>query len=373
MYPNQTYPQKGIFCHEQVKALKKHGLDVDVVVPMTIYDKEFTTKVWDYEGVKIYYIRFFKIPGVCGFEYTGKSLYYSLERSKIDIKKYNILHADAPLPAGDAIRRISRKYGIPFVVHGHGLDVFLEGSYKNAQNCSKIVETCKCVYSEADAVVGVSHKVLEQIQKKVDIAEKAYVVYNGVDTERFYPIKKEKSEQLTITSIGNLIPLKGHDYTLRAIKQLIDCGHTNIRFKLAGRGYLEDDLKKLASELGISGYVEFIGYIPYDDIVKLLQSSDIFVLPSWYEALGCVYLEAMACGVPAVGCWGNGIDEIITDGIDGYIIEGKSSEQIADRLRQFIENNSSAAIGKRARLTVENKFKWEDSANKLIEVYGELI
>lgn len=59
MYPTPDYPQKGIFCHEQVKALKQIGVDVDVVVPMTIYDKEYKQAIWEYEGVKIRYDKFF--------------------------------------------------------------------------------------------------------------------------------------------------------------------------------------------------------------------------------------------------------------------------------------------------------------------------
>ena len=99
MYPTPTYPQKGIFCHEQVKALKRIGVEVDVIVPMTIYDKEYTTKNWIYEGVSIRYIKYFKFPGTRCFEKIGIYLYYALMYSKIDFSQYDVIHADAPLPA----------------------------------------------------------------------------------------------------------------------------------------------------------------------------------------------------------------------------------------------------------------------------------
>ena len=372
MYPTPTYPQKGIFCHEQVKALKKIGVDVDVVVPMTVYDKEYTTKQWNYEEVAVRYLRFFKLPGTAGFQNVGKALYHSLMHSGIDFQKYDVFHADAPLPAGDAVRRMSEKYHIPFVVHGHGLDVFSEGSYKNAKNCKAIVEASKLVYRKANAIAGVSQKVLDQIQKKVDITGKSYVVYNGVDTERFHPVERTDTGQVTITSIGNLIPLKGHDYTLRAVKRLVDLGHKNIRLKIAGRGYLEDELKKLASELDITDYVDFIGYVPYEDIIKLLQSSDIFVLPSWYEALGCVYLEAMACGVPAIGCWGNGIDEVIQNGKNGFLVKGKNEEQLFNALKEMVEQKKRCLIAEQARKTVLEKYQWIHSAEHLRQLYEEI-
>lgn len=372
MYPTPTYPQKGIFCHEQVKALKKIGVDVDVVVPMTVYDKEYTTKRWNYEGVAVRYLRFFKLPGTAGFQNVGKALYHSLMHSGIDFQKYDVFHADAPLPAGDAVRRMSEKYHIPFVVHGHGLDVFLEGSYKDAKNCKAIVEASKSVYRKANAIAGVSQKVLDQIQKKVDITGKAYVVYNGVDTERFHPVERTDTGKVTITSIGNLIPLKGHDYTLRAVKRLVDLGHKNIRLKIAGRGYLEDELKKLASELDITDYVEFIGYVPYEDIVKLLQSSDIFVLPSWYEALGCVYLEAMACGVPAIGCWGNGIDEVIDSGVNGFLIHNKNGDELVESLEKMLDRGIRTSMSQLCRITVSNRYTWINSAQSLFDLYMQV-
>lgn len=374
MYPNPTYPQKGIFCHEQVKALKKLGVGVDVLVPMTIYDKEYTIKVWEYEGVTIRYIRYIKYPGVRFFEHIGKALYLSLVCSGIDFNQYDVLHADAPLPAGDAVMRLSKRYNIPYVVHGHGLDVFLGESYAGLKNCNQIVENCERVYQEADAVIGVSRKVLDKIQQKVDITEKAFVAYNGVDVEKFTPAVKTKSENIVrIISIGNLIPLKGHEYTLRAIRQLVDDGYSNLEFHLVGRGRLEEQLKQLVNELRLEEYVTFYGYVPYADVINILQQSDIFVLPSYYEALGCVYLEAMACGLPAIGCEGNGIDEIIYNGRDGYLIKEKNVLQIVNCLKDLFDISKREEIGSKARETVSMKYTWRDSANSVLAVYQRLI
>lgn len=370
MYPTPSYPQKGIFCHEQVKALKKIGVQVDVIVPMTVYDKEYTKDIWEYEGVEVRYLRYFKLPGVRFFENIGQHLFNSLKKTDIDFNSYDVIHADAPLPVGYAAMKLSEKYGVPFVVHAHGLDVFLDNSYKDEKNCGKIVDACKLVYEKADAVMGVSRKVLDNIQKKVDIRGKDFVVYNGVDTERFRPLEnKPKSDVLRIVSVGNLIELKGHDYTLRAIKQLVDEGCDKVSFKLAGRGPLENELKALAKELGIEGKVEFVGYVPYDDIVKLLQTSDVFVMPSWYEALGCVYLEAMACGLPAIGCWGNGIDEIIKDGENGFLVAPKNTEQIIAVLKQLFDNDFKNRIGENAVKAVESDYSWRCSAEVLSNLY----
>ena len=372
MYPIPEFPQQGIFFFFLVKALKKLGVDVTVAVPIPFYDKHVKKNKWTYEEIEINYIRFFKMPGTWDFHQTGKALYRSLA-ARLELKKFDLYHADAALPSGYAAMLASEKFKKPFVVHGHGLDVFLDESYAGSKNCIKIANNCQLVYEKADAIAGVSRKVLEHIQKRVDITGKGYVVYNGVDTERFHPISRKESNQVIITSIGNLIPLKGHDYTLKAIKMLIDQRYTNIRFKLVGRGYLEDELKAFIKELDIEEYVDFMGYISYDEVVKLLQESDIFVLPSWYEALGCVYLEAMACGVPVIGCYGSGIDEVITNRKDGFLIEGKNLKQLHFTLEELMDQKKRNMMQKYARETVEHKYTWINSAKSMLTVYQKMV
>lgn len=353
--------------------MKKCGVDVDVVVPMTVYDREHTAKVWEYEGVTIRYIRYFKLPGVTLFEKIGQFLYHALLHAEIDFKQYDVIHADAPLPSGYAAMRASKKYGKPFVVHGHGLDVFLDGSYAGVKNCDKIASVCALVYEEADAVIGVSQKVLDKIQARVDVAQKAYVAYNGVDVEKFHPITKEKRDKLTITSIGNLIPLKGHEYTLHAVKALVEKGYKGIELIIAGRGEQEAFLKQLTAELRLEDHVRFAGYIPYMDIARLLQNADAFVLPSYYEALGCVYLEAMACGIPVVGCKGNGIDEVITHGETGYLIENKSQEQLSACIERLFDEDERHRIGENARNAVVKQYQWKHSADAVKAVYERCV
>ena len=371
MYPTPDYPQKGIFCHEQVKALKQIGVDVDVVVPMTVYDKEYETKKWKYEDVEIQYVRFLKLPGGRGYEHIGKLLYYSLLLSGIKFQEYDIIHADAPLPAGDAALKLSKKYKIPFVVHGHGLDVFFDESYKDVPNCKKISKVCKQVYEQANAIAGVSQKVLNCIQERVDIYDKSYVVYNGVDTTKFYPMSEKISEKYILT-VGNLIALKGHDDTIKAFAKLVNSGVTDVRLKIAGRGPLEMELKDLVERLGISNYVDFLGYVPYEKIAELMRNASLFCLPSWYEALGCVYLEAMASGIPTIGCYGNGIDEVITDGLDGFLVDNKNVQQIFEKMKMIFQGKAYENVGVKARKTVEDNYKWIDSAKNLLKLYGEI-
>ncbi len=371
MYPTPAYPQKGIFCHEQVKALKQLNIEVDVVVPVTFYDREVNCKEWTLDGVKIRYVKFFKLPRAYGFHRTGKNLYRALNR-KIDFKRYDVIHADAALPTGYAAMLASKKHGVPYAVHGHGLDVFLGESYADYKNKDKIVNACKDAFENADAVMGVSQKVLDKISRLVDISNKGYVAYNGVDVKEFLP-KEHDNDKVRFITVGNLIWLKGHDYTIRAIKFLVDKGNTNLHLDIVGRGDKEEELKNLTNELGLNDLVTFHGYIPYDKVRDMMQVSDVFVLPSYYEALGCVYLEAMACGLPVIGCYDNGIDEVYKNGEQGFLIENQNQEQLNCAMEKLLDKVLAKKMGKSARDLVENGFTWVNSSLSVLNVYQTMI
>lgn len=367
MYPTPEFPQKGIFCHEQVKALRQLRIDVDVVAFLPIYDKEARLKTWNLDGVRIQYLRFFKLPRAYNFHRTGIYLYHALKHS-IDFTGYDVIHADAALPSGYAAMLVSKKYNIPYVIHGHGLDVFLEESYREYKNSNKIVCASKKAFENANAIIGVSQKVLDKISIQVSLENKGFVVFNGVDVNQFQP-KEHENQVIKFISVGNLIPLKGHDYTIRAIKSLVDCGYKNLHLDIVGRGYLENELKNLVVYLGIEEFVSFHGYIPYSKVRDIMQDADVFVLPSWYEALGCVYLEAMACGLPIIGCYGNGIDEICLDGIHGYLVNNKDEEQLTAAMKKMLDRGQVKHMGDAARALVALKYTWLDSAKALLSVY----
>ncbi len=370
MYPRPAYPQKGIFCHEQVRALKQIGVEVDVVVPVVFYDRETTCKEWTFEGVNVRYVRFFKLPRAYGFQNTGKYLYKALKR-KIDFTKYDVIHADAALPTGYAAMLASEKFKVPYVIHGHGLDVFLGESYQGYRNKNKIIAVCQMVYEKAAAVIGVSNKVLQKIAVRVPMQEKGFIAFNGVDTDRFFPIERENLITRFV-SVGNLIPLKGHDYTIRAIKALVDKGYTNLHLDIVGNGYLDEELKRLVCQLQLEEYITFYGYIPYDGVRDIMQQSDAFVLPSYYEALGCVYLEAMACGLPVVGCYDNGIDEVYEDGKQGFLIENKNQEQLIAVMERLLNKDVCRKMGQMARGQMLEGFTWIHSAKSVLSVYERI-
>ena len=232
------------------------------------------------------------------------------------------------------------------------------------------------VYEKAAAIVGVSNKTLINVCDRLPLRDKCHVVYNGVDVEQFYPDKeKTQNDGLRVVAVGNLIDLKGHDLSIAAMDVLVRNGYRNIHLDIFGRGEKEDELKTMVEKRNLADYVTFKGYVHYDKIAEEIRMYDVFLLPSWYEAIGCVYLEAMASGVVTVGCWKQGIDEVIKDGENGFLLRPKNSDDVVQVLKKLYELGPEARkeVARKGRETVAEGYTWKHSAESLYKVYQSIV
>jgi glycosyltransferase involved in cell wall biosynthesis len=130
----------------------------------------------------------------------------------------------------------------------------------------------------------------------------------------------------------------------------------------------------LAQEIGISGRVRFHGRQSRETIAEAMRRCAVFALPSSYEGLGCVYLEAMASGRPAIGCRGQGIEEIIEHGKSGFLISPGNDAELSEFLRVLLQNDDfRSRMGMNARSAVLQRHTLEHQAEQLTEVYRECV
>ena len=231
----------------------------------------------------------------------------------------------------------------------------------------------KLLYKKCDAIIGVSNKVCD-IYKRGMKADNAYTVYNGVDINKFHPLEnKPQNEKLEMVCIANLIKIKGQDYLIKGLKLLKDDGYENFHLSLYGQGVEENNLRNLVDELGLNGHVDFKGYVEYDKVAEHLKYSDIFIMPSYFEALGCVYLEAMASKVCTVGCENQGIAEIIKHGKNGLLVKEQDEKSIYEVLKTLIDNpHKRIEMSEEGYKTIQ-EFTWDKSAKEMIKIYNELL
>jgi glycosyltransferase involved in cell wall biosynthesis len=252
----------------------------------------------------------------------------------------------------------------------HGLDAYSvrQASGLPGEWCRRV---SRLVFQSARRVICISEHVREQVLVGAPNSRTA-VVYNGVDPARFSPPEVEP-ERPRIVSVGNLIPIKGHAPLLHAMAAVAP-KFPELACDIAGTGPELPRLSKLAADLQLADRVRFLGRRSRREVADLLQGATLFALPSTYEGLGCVYLEAMACGKAAIGCRGQGIEEVIQQGVNGWLVGPDSVEELAHALSILLgDGRHRGQIGSHARATILQGFTLEHQAHHLLQVYRECV
>ena len=206
----------------------------------------------------------------------------------------------------------------------------------------------KITYPMADVVAGVSEGVLQSLLYNYKIKPKRKtVLYNPIDVEKFqnYSNLVFKTSQINhrgkevpfFLAAGRLELVKDYSTLLKAFHELLKSHEAKLI--ILGEGSLEQELKDFTIELGIQEHVSFPGFVT--DIYSYMCNSDIFVLTSVYEGMPTVLLEAMACGTPVISSnCPYGPNELIQDGVEGYLYPVGDYEQLAKLMRILLNDKS---------------------------------
>jgi teichuronic acid biosynthesis glycosyltransferase TuaC len=362
-FPSAQDPAQGCFIAEPIPFFQELGVVNHVIAVEAFYRS--AREVFDQDSE---WQKYYCVPGNLGLATSGVFLARGLKARVRELHRsspIDLIHAHAALPCGQAAMFLSKELRVPFVVSVHGLDVFsdkqagpLLGRWTKRASLQ--------VYRQANAVVAISQRVQQQFQD--GLQSKISVVYNGVDSKLFVPRETSKSE-ITVLSVGNFIAIKEHACLLRAFARC-SAGRPHLKLELIGDGPERANLVALARALGISSRVVFRGRQNREAVASAMQSCTVFALPSRYEGLGCVYLEAMACGKTAIGCFGQGIEEIIRNGENGFLVAPGDESALAKALAAVLNNESlGRRIGMAARQTIVHGYTLQHQARKLAALY----
>ena len=367
-YPSDGDEVSGCFVAETLRQLKAYGVASSVIAVDSIYHASRRTS----RESPAEWFRYPQLPGNFGLSSAGKFLGALLLRRVQQLHRQSpihVIHAHAALPCGHAAALLSRRLGIPFVVTIHGLDVFNSCFQKGIAAGWRRTASLN-VYESASKVICISGKVQRLLTDGIGAAVASVVVYNGTDPSVFAPgTAQEKTP--TILMVGNLLAGKGHELVLRAFSRVKD-SHPDLQCRIIGEGADRDRFVGLAKDLGISDQVHFLGRRSRSEVAEAMRNCTIFVLPSRYEGLGCVYLEAMASGKAVIACQGQGIDEIIQHGSNGWLIPVDGLEELVQGLQVLLANAElRARIGRTARQTILDKLTLSHQAESLAKIYEE--
>lgn len=226
-----------------------------------------------------------------------------------------------------------------------------------------------------DMVIAVSKATAEEWVRFFRIPkERVVTIHNGVDLSIFTDLHVEESEEHTILSVGRLAWSKGHKYMIDAMPNILS-EYPNAKLWLVGDPYTKDvPLQQYVRKLGIENSVRFIGKVSAERLYSLYHQAEVFVQPSLYEPFGITILEAMSMQKPVVATRVGGIPEIITNEVEGLLVEPGNSLQLAKAIsRMFSDSSERRRFGSNARKRVEKEFTWDIVAMKTFELYKNLL
>lgn len=299
-----------------VQEWQKQGHEVEVIRANFISNtlirgrKIKTEKIYYENNTKIYNINF-HTPFLF-------NVYNKLPKN-FSLKHYDVLISHMPCGALMA-QKLLKKENIKYVCAVHASDIVVLKSLKYLPFRNKLITT----YKNADKIAARSPILKEKIESLIpETKNKTFVAYSGIDeniiSEEIKPFNKEKIELITVAS---LIKRKNIDIIIKTLKLLDNKHHLTI----IGDGNKRRKLEKLTKKLHLENNITFTGKIEHNNVFDYLKQSDIFILLSKNETFGLSYLEAMALGNIIIGKKKDGIDGIIKNNKNGFLIEPNIEE-----------------------------------------------
>jgi glycosyltransferase involved in cell wall biosynthesis len=370
-YPNANKPLSGISFKEQAEALFKQKIHVGVIAinesPLRYVfnnrEVSFDFLEQDINGVKTISLLY---PIVNRWKNFRKVVRVNIFKQlfKIYIKKHgepDLVHLHSFIH-GESALWLKKNYNIPYVVTEHNSG-FARGLFGQ-----KELAFAKKVFENASFNIAVSSEFKKLLEKIFKV--KFEYIPNMTDTTFFNIRSKPKNQnEFKFINIAFLDKKKNQNMLIYAFEKAFK-DKPDIKLTIVGNGLEYNNLFNLIKELNMEKQISLYGKANRDEVKKLLQNSDIFVLSSKYETFGVAVVEAMACGLPVVSTKCGGPESIIIDDRLGYL----SDLNVNDLSNKILEinQNRDKFNSKYIREYIENNFSEKFVVSKLQEIYREI-
>lgn len=383
----------GVACEGLVKALINQGVKIIFVLPKKIDRKGQNFKiVFADSGLAIKTVDALLSPYITPGSYQllldkmgNKDLYgsdllsevfrYGQKAKQIALtEKFDVIHAHDWLsfPAGIEAKKTSGK---PLVVHIHATEFDRTGGH----NLNPFVYQIEKRGMElADAILAVSNFTKNKIVEYYSIEpEKIRVVYNAIEQPhnpwQDNPAKAlenlKKGGKKIVVFVGRITLQKGPDYFLKAAKKALAI-EPNIVFMVVGSGDMEHQIIEQTAELGIADKVLFAGFLRGEELKNVYQIADLYVLSSVSEPFGMTVLEALHHNIPVIVSKQSGIAEALLNALK---VDFWDTDEMANKMLAVLRYKELEETLKEGGKEELKKFSWQDSAQKCIQIYNELL
>lgn len=282
--------------------------------------------------------------------------------------------------AGVLGRMAARDRGLPVVhtPHGH----VLYGYFGRAITALFVLVERRMARHTARIISLTDRETKECLDKGIGRPEQYVTIHSGVPLSTFRRIPKETgvrfraqngipSDAFLFVSAGRLVPVKGFDVLLKGFARA-DFGQRPVFLAVAGDGAERRDLEAMASELGISGRLRFVGELV--DIRALLSAGNAFALASRNEGMGRVFVEAMTAELPAIGTTVGGIPTVIENNVTGLLVPPEMPNAMARAMEKIATDQElRLRLGRQSSEAVYPEYDEDTMIKKMARVYGEVL
>jgi glycosyltransferase involved in cell wall biosynthesis len=358
--------------NQLVSHLSEGGIDQEVYVPTRTVEEIGKNQNGNLNNVKYKYS--FILNKIDRIDYFGKI--NKIEKdlsSSIDLGKCNLMHAHFLFSDGGVAYKLHKKYGIPYIVAVRNTDINIFFKY-----FFHLRPFALEILKNASQIIFLSPKYQEYtfekyIPKKLhaDFLKKTSIVPNGVNSFWLNNIyQKEafsKKDRVQFLYVGDFSKNKNIQISINALSKMYDEGK-NIEFVLVGGGGDYDTaIKKLAAKH--SNWIKLVERTnDIEDLKKIYETSDIFLMPSKYETFGLVYIEAMSQGLPIVFSEGQGVDGFFKTGEVGFSVKSGDVDGLIEKLYLIMDNYNGISANCNMK---SQQFSWLDISNKYIAIYSQ--
>lgn len=317
--------------------------------------------------------------------FTARSL---MQADKIDVVLFSAMPSAVLAPV---LSGVARKTRIPLAAISHGHDVI-------AQN-ALYQWLVRKVLDRLDAMLPVSRSTGEQCLERGLSQDRLFVTPNGIDPDRFghsYPgivinraarravlgeafpqlAEKISPSSLVLCSVGRQVKRKGHEWFIRHVMPALN---PNVHLVLGGKGPETDSIRQAVTDTGLQSRVHLLGIVPEEKLASLYTGGDLFVMPNIkvegdMEGFGVVMLEAGLCGMAAIAARLEGIQDVVTDGKNGFNVDAMDIAGYKKLIDRFADNlDLLDPLYASSRVHTIETFSWPQIAARIIDTLSTVV